>query len=1229
MRLYGFNTATILCLQLLVLGVRSTGSASAAEHDDSLEDYISKVANTVIYLVKIRSDPEGIVNMKRGMRSLGTYLDKEFHISKICLRTHNSNKTCRDAIELCLRVSDLKNSDFDLFAEKCLEITNNIHIFREISLCLLSEIFNIRDCNKFLNLGLSSINRQKMYAMDFLKWRNAKSEEVLIINLCVGIERIMSLNENIEYTLTTFNFQDDSHGPGLYITGRVLPVARLVVKYCLKDKIRDITAVRFKNVTFTKTDGLFDFTGWDKLPQILMVGFINCKFPGNTFNISDDDAEKIHNTKALVIKNSKLYAIGDGILKLEMLDTLIVHGYSFTEIPKVVFSLKLLKRLVLCTGRIATVPKDIEGLTHLKILSLSNNRLAEFPVNILLVPKLEELNLGSNLIPSIPDSLSVMRKLSRLCISDNRIRDLTFNFNKLPLVWLSIGKNHLKGIPKSIYKLKKLKHLCLKRLGLESLPDKFPLNLQHSLTTLVLSGNKFKSFPMCLQHMSNLDTLLLDFNEITDLPEGMKVLPRLDVLSMANNKLGRVPAYVLRLRSLTRLNLSCNNIIEIGPEISSLNRLTTLQISENMLAGESALRNIANGLPNLEKLSVSKNRVFPLRVPSNIGLLRNLKSLNMNENNLDAIPNSISDLTNLTSLGLRDNNLTKLPPRLGDTVKLEALDLSNNNFTELPVGLRGMGSSLNRISMPKNKLTELPSWMSEFTSLTKMNFSQNGLSVVDESIVWAHTLRRVCLYSNRLERFPAGILRSKSLRHLEIANNNIHGVVPRGVGNLININYLDISRNRMFGTITNEVTTLKSLLHLNVADNQFTDSLGEIQNLEYLEHLNISTNCFKYLPAGLYRMRSLVHLKAFSNQIRTLSPSIGNLVHLAYLDLHSNCITSIPSKITRLASLEFLDVSLNSISTLPWSIGNLTALETLILSDNKITLLPFSFVGLVSLKNFYCKGNLIQSLPKGITELPVLKYIDVRDNEISEIDRDGFVNMRSLMTFYYSGNKIDDFIWRLGNRSGPPPTKCEKDAPDTHSHAAPGSELGHATSDVLTSTPNKYPELMKISLPPGFNKISYSDVEVSDDQVDNQAPVYPIECTSGNNPECDAGNNPEYDAGNNPEYDAGNNPQFTTGYNPQFTTGYNPQFTTGYNPQFTTGYNPEYTTGYNPQVANYLINPSLNQTPITTQPLMTRLYALIGYTILPPPVQSNMVSFANPATDAVPDCNDTVPGDGQ
>ena len=74
-------------------------------------------------------------------------------------------------------------------------------------------------------------------------------------------------------------------------------------------------------------------------------------------------------------------------------------------------------------------------------------------------------------------------------------------------------------------------------------------------------------------------------------------------------------------------------------------------------------------------------------VPAEIGQLRSLERLYLNDNKLTSLPAEIWQLTSLEKLWLSFNQLTSLPAEIGQLTSLEQLVLTHNQLTSVPAAV--------------------------------------------------------------------------------------------------------------------------------------------------------------------------------------------------------------------------------------------------------------------------------------------------------------------------------------------------------------------------------------------------------------------------------------------------------------------------------------------------------------------------------------------------------------
>ena len=140
-----------------------------------------------------------------------------------------------------------------------------------------------------------------------------------------------------------------------------------------------------------------------------------------------------------------------------------------------------------------------------------------------------------------------------------------------------------------------------------------------------------------------------------------------------------------------------------------------ITVENNQVTGISLLFNNMEGnipssignLANLKSLELSFNKLNGT-IPSEIGKLSKLELLALNGNNLNGkIPSSIGDLSALKELHLSSNKLNGvIPTPIGNLAKLEILNVFDNELSgTLPIGL-SYSENLKKLVVAENELIE-------------------------------------------------------------------------------------------------------------------------------------------------------------------------------------------------------------------------------------------------------------------------------------------------------------------------------------------------------------------------------------------------------------------------------------------------------------------------------------------------------------------------------------------
>ncbi|TPX56513.1 hypothetical protein CcCBS67573_g09339 [Chytriomyces confervae] len=186
---------------------------------------------------------------------------------------------------------------------------------------------------------------------------------------------------------------------------------------------------------------------------------------------------------------------------------------------------------------------------------------------------------------------------------------------------------------------------------------------------------------------------------------------------------------------------------------------------------------------------------------------------------------------------------------------------------------------------------------------------------------------------------PNSISCLTAVEEIILETNTLIGKIPDVIGTLKNLTIVRLAGNSLTGALPSSLNLLSALQYLNLAENQLNGEFPPLPNLNSLESLKISRNCFTGpVPTVFGNSRKMALFHADHNHFSVIPASIGQLTNLVELSISGNRFSSeIPSELWNLGSLTFLEMSnCNMFGSLA-GVGNLRNLEILDLANNRFS----------------------------------------------------------------------------------------------------------------------------------------------------------------------------------------------------------------------------------------------------------------------------------------------------
>lgn len=225
-----------------------------------------------------------------------------------------------------------------------------------------------------------------------------------------------------------------------------------------------------------------------------------------------------------------------------------------------------------------------------------------------------------------------------------------------------------------------------------------------------------------------------------------------------------------------------------------------------------------------------------------------------------------------------------------ETAKKTGVLKISDGLGDFPAGFKQLEPHLRVLDLAGNVFTSIPSEISAFKSLKRLNFNQNVLKSIPDEIGELSKLECLSLSTNKLTRIPPSIAQLSHLKEVYLSENRIRDF-PVVFCKLKQLVMLDLSKNRIT-RIPDEVQDLQ-VLELNLNQNQISEVSESIANCPRLKTLRLQENCLQLnsIPRAILTQSNISMIAVEGNLF-----DMKNFMELEGYDVYMERYTAVKKK---------------------------------------------------------------------------------------------------------------------------------------------------------------------------------------------------------------------------------------------------------------------------------------------------------------------------------------------
>jgi Leucine-rich repeat (LRR) protein len=294
--------------------------------------------------------------------------------------------------------------------------------------------------------------------------------------------------------------------------------------------------------------------------------------------------------------------------------------------------------------------------------------------------------------------------------------------------------------------------------------------------------------PKALLQLEGLQELILGGPELKRLPDWLGSLPGVQRMWLRQAALKRLPDSLRQWQALSAIRLDCPGLVAFPTMLADCAALREMEINA---VSDKALIGLET-LVQLEGLEIRAAHGLT-RLPPDIGALKSLARLRIQQTGISTLPDSMVELSGLREWELIDSPLQGLPPWLSALRHLERLAIEFESADMLP-SLIGM-DALADLDVRCGALTDWPEDWCRLPALTRLTV-RGHLTALPPAFAQLDSLMHLELNHHPFDTFPAPLLPLKNLQSLRLSHTGIC-VLPMVLQELDALTHLELAHNGM------------------------------------------------------------------------------------------------------------------------------------------------------------------------------------------------------------------------------------------------------------------------------------------------------------------------------------------------------------------------------------------------------------------------------------------------